>query len=176
MTFHITPQFKIDTDLFHLEFSEGRRQDGAHVRQTIGNATIILPEGFKWESPKMQLWLNKVLKEVMRDHAKAILTRLLRETAEKYGYSYNRLTIKDVRTRWGSCSGLNNINLSLWLLLAPSHLVLYVIKHELAHLRQMNHSPLFWAEVDKMTDGRAKALEKEMKNFALSLYRSGVKN
>ena len=75
-----------------------------------------------------------------------------------------------MHTRWGSCSGLGNINLSLWLMLAPTHLVDYVIKHELAHLNEMNHGPRFWKELDAMTEGQAKMLAREIRQFTRQLF------
>ena len=95
------------------------------------------------------------------------------EEAARFGLRYNRVYIKDVKSRWGSCSSLGNINLSLWLMLAPIDLVYYVVYHELAHLNEMNHSARFWAQLDAFygEPGRGKFLESKMKAFALDLQR-----
>ena len=65
--------------------------------------------------------------------------------------------------RWGSCSGRKDINLSCYLALLPPHLRDYVMLHELCHTREMNHGPHFWALLDALTDGKAKALREELK-------------
>ncbi len=65
------------------------------------------------------------------------------------GVEYNRITIKDVESRWGSCSSKRNINFCWKLFTMPERLVDYIIVHELAHIRHMNHSREFWAEVEK---------------------------
>ena len=91
--------------------------------------------------------------------------------AEAYGFRYfNRITIKDIRSRWGSCSSLGNINLSLWLMLLPGEFSDYVIKHELAHLDEMNHGPRFWARLDAMTDGRARSLRRGLSAYFTEHY------
>lgn len=168
MEFRLGYDFEIATDLFRLSFEEGKLPT-AHLRQSPGQAVVVLPRGFDFSRSAAQAWGNKVLASVLREHARLLLPPRLAKWAAEYGLRYNRLLIKNVRTRWGSCSTLGNINLSLWLLLAPSHLVDYVIKHELAHLRQMNHGPEFWREVDRMTAGRGRALEREMKDFSRKL-------
>ena len=69
--------------------------------------------------------------------------------AEHFQRPYHRVRMKDTVTRWGSCSNQGNLNLSSRLLLAPDAVLDAVIIHELAHLVEANHSPRFWAEVER---------------------------
>ena len=70
--------------------------------------------------------------------------------AEIMGVEYGRITIRNQKTRWGSCSGKSNLNFNCLLMLAPDEVVDYVIVHELCHLKEMNHSPAFWNEVERV--------------------------
>lgn len=67
--------------------------------------------------------------------------------AEKTGVSFNRITIRNQRTRWGSCSGKGNLNFNCMIMLAPKEVIDAVVVHELCHLREPNHSAAFYAEV-----------------------------
>ncbi|MDZ7751923.1 MAG: SprT family zinc-dependent metalloprotease [Gammaproteobacteria bacterium] len=90
--------------------------------------------------PRLEHWYRRRA----RDH----LGMRLAHYAEEMGLACPTLTLRDPRTRWGSCSSRGRVNLSWRLVLLPTRVADYVVVHELAHLRQMNHSPAFWREVE----------------------------
>ena len=76
------------------------------------------------------------------------LTSRLKQLAVQHGFTYNKVNIRNQKTRWGSCSHKNNISLNMKLVLLPDELVDYVILHELVHTRKKNHSKSFWVDLD----------------------------
>ncbi len=88
------------------------------------------------------------------DYLAADAKRLLPSRVEYYadiiGVEYNCITIRTQRTRWGSCSSKGNLNFNCLLMLAPEDVQDYVVVHELCHLKEMNHSKRFWAEVERV--------------------------
>ena len=81
--------------------------------------------------------------------AKEIIPRRAACFAARMGVSYGRITIREQKTRWGSCSQKGNLNFNWKLVLMPPEILDYVVVHELAHRKEMNHSPRFWAVVEK---------------------------
>lgn len=99
--------------------------------------------------------VNLSPKEVMlaKEKAGAYLKSRCPYFAEKMGVRYSKITVNKAKTRWGSCSAKGNINFTYRLLFAPEEVIDYVIVHELAHLKEMNHSQRFWDIVkDTMPD------------------------
>ena len=103
----------------------------------------------------------------MRRAAHEDLPPRVEAVAARTGLKYGKLTIRAARSKWGSCSGSNNISLSLYMMLLPPHLRDYVIVHELCHTVHHNHSPRFHALVDRLTGGRERELDKELKEYRI---------
>ena len=93
---------------------------------------------------------NPALEARYRELARAVIGQRVPYFAAKMGVTYGRISIRDQKTRWGSCSGRGNLNFNWKLVLMPPEVLDYVVVHELAHRKQMNHSPLFWAEVGRV--------------------------
>lgn len=119
----------------------------------------------KWKSVRDKPVTSADEVERLRKEAKNYLPRRIAELAYMFDFHYSGLKIQSSRTRWGSCSGTNNINLSLFLMRVPEHLIDYVILHELCHTVHHDHSPRFWALMDKVTQGQAKQMRKELAKY-----------
>ena len=88
--------------------------------------------------------LNLVLEWWYRQQAEKLIKERADELCPRLGVAYNRLTVRGAKTRWGSCSQKGNLNFNWKLMMAPEPVIDYVIIHELAHLKEMNHSKNFW--------------------------------
>ena len=84
------------------------------------------------------------------ERAKRIFPERTAYFALRMGVDYGRITIREQKTRWGSCSSKGNLNFNWKLILAPPEVLDYVVVHELCHLKKMNHSKAFWDEVGKV--------------------------
>ena len=86
----------------------------------------------------------------LAEKAKVIIPERVRYYAPKIGVTYNRITIRCQRTRWGSCSSKGNLNFNCLLAMFPIEVIDSVVVHELCHRKHMNHSPQFYAEIEKV--------------------------
>lgn len=95
------------------------------------------------------------------------LSQRLDELAVRYGFSYNKVTIRNQKTLWGSCSAKNNISLNMRLVSLAPELIDYVILHELVHLKIKNHSEIFWRELQRLMPD-ARQLSKRLKHHRIA--------
>jgi len=91
--------------------------------------------------------------------------------ASLMGVTFNRITIRNQKTKWGSCSQEGNLNFNCLLMLADEPIRDYVIVHELAHRKHMDHSPSFWAEVEKIFPDYKARRDKLNKDGRIYMYR-----
>jgi len=92
--------------------------------------------------------VESVLSNWYKNQAKIIISKRVHFYAGQMGETFERITIKSQKKRWGSCSSARNLNFNWRLIMAPQEVMDYVVVHELCHLRQMNHSEAFWREVE----------------------------
>ena len=91
--------------------------------------------------------LTKAELRQLADQAVRIIPERVRHYAPLIGVTYGRITIRNQRTRWGSCSSQGNLNFNCLLMLTPPEVIVSVVVHELCHRKEMNHSERFYAEV-----------------------------
>jgi len=95
-----------------------------------------------------------------KEEARALATERLQYFSTQYGLTYNRLSIRDQKTRWGSCSTKRNLNFNYRIVFLPPRLLDYIIVHELCHLRHLNHGPRFWRLMEQeLPDARQRSKE-----------------
>jgi predicted metal-dependent hydrolase len=103
-------------------------------------------------------FLSRRVGDFLRQEARRRLGALVMEKAAQLGIMPRRLTMKDTTSRWGSCAPDRSLSLSWRLVMAPPFVQDYVVAHEVAHLRHMNHGRQFWAAVDELTSHRPAAI------------------
>jgi predicted metal-dependent hydrolase len=113
---------------------------GRNIR--LGESLIEVPGPADRVAARLAAWLR----ETARDR----LATACDGYAAKLGRPYHRLTMRDTRSRWGSCTSDGGLMFSWRLIMTPPEVLDYVAAHEVAHLAQMNHSPAFWAEVERI--------------------------
>lgn len=162
-----TPETRIDAEDFRLRFEQ---KDVSFVRAEMDETGVVCyyQSADVLADKDIQAWITKTLEAFARKRVRERLVPRLLEMAVERGLSISAVRVSSAKGRWGSCSSKGSINLSLYLVLLPRHLQDYVLQHELTHLIEMNHSPRFWARLDKVCEGKAKALRKEMRQYNTS--------
>ncbi len=112
---------------------------GAVKRPHLTDDSLILPQTTRAIGPKVQA--------VLKHHARDVLADRSDHYAALVGRRYEKLSLRDTRSRWGSCSSKGVLMYSWRLIMAPPAVLDYVAAHEVAHLVEMNHSAAFWTVV-----------------------------
>lgn len=126
---------KSDIEAFLISKSEWIDKHLASVKENLSSAPRKLSEEEKKE---------------LKKNAKKVIEKRVEYYAKAMGLNYHSISIRLQKTRFGSCSTKNNLNFNAIVALMPQEILDYVIVHELSHLKEMNHSPAFWSEVEKV--------------------------
>ncbi len=145
-----------------LVIADSATNKQAAFDQTHLRIALKVPNDHEMVKRKVIQWYKK---QAMQDFG-----RRLAIFAAKLGVATPPLRLSNARSRWGSCSSRGDLRLSWRLLQAPPHIINYVICHELAHLKEMNHSAKFWAVVASIFPDYKKA-EKALKAISPTLHR-----
>lgn len=130
--------------------------------------------GAKLENTKLIVsgekeFINRRVKDYIKKKAAEEFGKRARRYAKKLGVKIHGITIKDTKSRWGSCSTLNNLNFSWRVALAPNYVIDYLMAHEVSHLVHHDHSPNFWQTVKSLNADYEKG-EKWLKDHGKELY------
>lgn len=175
---------------YHINYLLNRSRRARHIRLSIDHRGLILtlpqhvPHLIGRQYLKKNLpWIKKTLLQHPAQPLNKLTPRQLTHLKIKtrnlvrlridhfnhhYGFTFRRITIRNQKTRWGSCSLAKTLSFNLRLALLPTTLSDYIIVHELCHLKQMNHGPKFWALVAQ-TLPHHKSLRRQLKSYPLHL-------
>ncbi len=157
------------TRTFNLKIEKQKRSNvGLQLRR--GTLLVSYPDDMSVTHPNIQEAIRYGIEEGLRGEAKAFLPGRLAWLASQHGFKHNNVVIKKLKSRWGSCSVVNNINLNLHLMRLPDELIDYVLLHELCHTVEKNHGRSFWRLLDKVTLNRARELDRKMKEHQTRIY------
>lgn len=165
-----TENTKFETKNHVLRFN---RKPGENVSFIISENELKfnIPPQYDFGSDFIQDAIRHGIVETLRMEAKDYLPGRLKLLADKFGFKFNQLRIKNTISRWGSCSGKNNINLSVHLMRLPDQLIDSVLLHELVHTVVKNHGKNFWDLLLKVNPN-AKLHARELNQYSLREYKS----
>ncbi len=175
----------------NVDYSIRKSSRIGYLRLTIcdqGKLTITIPRGVtlpelekficqkgKWILDKLEFFRGrkKNAKFVSsqaeylqkKKEARKIISEKVDFFCRKYDFTYKKISIRNQKTRWGSCSSRGNLSFHYKLVMMPTRYADYVVAHELCHLKEMNHSRKFWLLVSQIIPDY-KSIIKEMKNFS----------
>jgi len=160
----INENTKLQTLTFLVEAKSVQRKNIYFVLKN-NTLTIEFPIGTDCSTAENQSFFWNGISYFLRKEAKRLLLDRTKQLAANFGFVFSGVKIQSSKTRWGSCSREKSINLSLYLMLLPAHLIDYVILHELCHTKEMNHGVKFWCWMNKVTGEKSLELRKELKNY-----------
>lgn len=138
----------------------------APENKTKINGNLIEIKLTDLNSEHSRTYLENVVVGIYRYEAKKLLPPKIAELALKHGFQFNKITIRNNKRNWGSCSSRNNISLNLQMMKLPDELIDYILLHELVHTKIKNHGPVFWAKLDELTNFKARELSKQVRKYS----------
>jgi predicted metal-dependent hydrolase len=146
----------------HLQFVPAASVQTASGRVAGTSVVVTYPAGQSPASASVQRAAESAGIRALRRQAEQLLPQRLAQLAAVHGFEYRSVTIKRLKSRWGSCDQHGNITLNLFLMQLPWELIDYVLLHELTHTRILRHGPDFWQAMAEVSPG-SKLLRKQLR-------------
>jgi len=155
---------KKDITPFHDLFLIKAKRENIYITVKERNLVVKYPDNLMPSNKRVQDAIKQAIEIGLKNEAIKYIPARLYHLAYKHNLKYNGVKISFAKTKWGSCSFDNNIIISLYIMLLPTHLIDYVLIHELAHTIVKNHSILFWNLLQQL-DNNAINMDKELKKY-----------
>ena len=134
------------------------------IKTARGIINVNYPAAKDIRSPEIQQAIRTGIIKVLKKEARAFLPERTAKLADRHGFLFGKLTFRNQKTRWGSCSSGNNISLNIQLMRLPDEKIDYVILHELCHTKIRNHGRDFWQLLESVMPD-ARRIHREMKKM-----------
>jgi predicted metal-dependent hydrolase len=148
----------------HLEFTKDISKTKPTSRTLANTILISYPPHLSDDNPAVQAVAERACLRALKQQAESLLPQRLHNLAERLDFEYESVSVKNLKSRWGSCDQDKNIILSIYLMQVPWHLIDYVLLHELTHTKVMRHGPPFWEAIERSLPG-AKTYRKQLKSY-----------
>ncbi len=139
--------------------------DKIQVTVQGGRIHVKYPIDQPYTSEPVQQAIKRGIETAWRIEAAEVLPGRVAALAAQHGFKYRSVTVRNTRSRWGSCSARDDLSLSIRLMQLPDQLIDYIVLHELCHTVQKNHGPKFHALLDRVTGGRHAQLRRQIKGY-----------
>jgi predicted metal-dependent hydrolase len=148
----------------HLHFVASSLKATPASRLQGSLAVITYPAQYDLGDPAVQKAARAVSIRALRSQAEALLPQRLEQLAKQHGFHYRSVSIKRLKSRWGSCDSHNNIVLNLFLMQLSWDSIDYVLLHELTHTRILQHGPRFWSAMERLMPN-VQQMRKTMRSY-----------
>lgn len=152
-----------------LFFVAQENADKVSSRVAQTEVTVTYPTQLEVDSPEVQDTAKRAVIRALRAEAESLLPKRLNDLAMQHGFSYGSVSIKQMKSRWGSCDRDRNIVLNLFLVQLPWEQIDYVLLHELTHTEVLRHGPDFWQAMERILP-EVKQLRKVVRSTQPLIY------
>jgi len=148
----------------HLYFEQRARAVKVSAKVAANEVRVSFPAIYSATDQAVQEAAHKASVRALRKEAEVLLPQRLEALAGQTGYTYRNVSVKQLKSRWGSCNSQKEIVLNLFLMQLPWKLIDYVLVHELVHTKVMRHGAPFWREMERHLP-HAKQLRAQMADY-----------
>ena len=127
---------------------------------------VSYPMSLHFSDPQIQEITKRAIDLAWSAEAKKTLPQRVKSLAEEFNFKYGKISLRNTRSKWGSCTSQNDLSLSIHLMHIPNHLIDYIILHELCHTIHKNHGEHFHALLRSVTKGQHDTYRRELKNYS----------